>query len=724
MGGIQADFTTTRDLLASAGISVIGKPVRTREEAAATATEFGFPCVMKLLSPDVIHKTDAGVVVLDIESASTAADTFDSILANAAKAGARRIDGVLVQQQARRGFELLVGACQDPIFGPVTMVGHGGRYVELFKDVSPGVGVLTRADAERMLSETLASRVIAGFRGPALDRDAIVDLTIRVSQLMEARPEVTELDLNPVILYPKGLCIVDARLIVGEPIVHPRAVHLSDTRLSSLEAIFAARSVAVVGASRPGSIGGIILKNSSRVERLYPLNPKRDTLMGLKCYRDFTHLPGPVDVAVFAVAPETTIASFRQFCQTGGKGAIVVSDGFAEIGRTDLEDELRAIAEQYGVVYIGPNCLGVFDNFSGLNTLFLPMRRLNISTRPGPLGVISQSGGVGLELLEMAAADNLAIGKWVSCGNASGISIPELLAHMGDDPRIRVIAIYVEGLRNGLQFMEVARRVARRKPVIVIKGGMAGGAAATLSHTASLAGSFQAFKAACHQAGLYLLEELTEDPKILINVLSILTTQKPARNNRVAVVSVGGGAGILLADQITANGMQLTTFSKTTQAKLTRLLEAKIRAASESERARIAERVAANPLDLFGDADDDRLLEAIQILNDDAHTDIIVVGLYFQIPYLSEYIAERLAELMPEMRKPLIISPRGYSHYVQSTTEYLAQHNVRTYTVPMVKPLAIALDIWKRYDLDFAAGCPETFAAPAAGNAAERKRDL
>jgi len=301
----------------------------------------------------------------------------------------------------------------------------------------------------------------------------------------------------------------------------------------------------------------------------------------------------------------------------------------------------------------------------------------------------------------MAAADNLAIGKWVSCGNASGISIPELLAHMGEDPRIRVIAVYVEGLRNGLQFMEVGRRIAQRKPVIVIKGGMAGGAAATLSHTASLAGSFQAFKAACHQAGLYLLEELTEDPKILINVLSILTTQKPARNNRVAVVSVGGGAGILLADQITANGMRLATYSEDSRARLARLLAAKIRAASDAERDRIGVRVASNPLDLFGDADDDRLLESIQILNDDPSVDIIIVGLYLQVPYLSEYIAERLVELVAEMRKPLILSPRGYSHFVQNTTEYLAQHDVHTYTVPMIKPLAIALDIWKRYDLDF-----------------------
>jgi 3-hydroxypropionyl-CoA synthetase (ADP-forming) len=222
-----------------------------------------------------------------------------------------------------------------------------------------------------------------------------------------------------------------------------------------------------------------------------------------------------------------------------------------------------------------------------------------------------------------------------------------------------------------------------------------------MSHTASLAGSFQAFKAACRQAGFYLLEELTEDPKMLLNILSILTTQKPARNNRVGVVSVGGGAAIVLADQITSQGMRLTEFTDETKTELSRLLVSKVHAASDEEKARIAKRVAANPLDLFGDANDDRLLEAIRILNRDPNTDVIMVGLYFQVPYLSEYIGERLTELQVEMTKPLIISPRGLSPYVTRMRSYLTAHDVHTYTVPTIQPLAIALDIWRRYDLDF-----------------------
>ena len=704
MPEIQADFNTTKKILETAKIPIVGLTVSTRDEALRLADEIGYPIVMKLVSADIIHKTDVGVVMLDISDREQAAEAYDRIMTNAKKAGAKKIDGVLVQKQASRGFELLVGARQDPVFGPVTMVGYGGRFVELFKDVSPGVGVLTREDVERMLAQTMAGRVIEGFRGPPLDKEAIITLAMNVSKLMAERPEINELDLNPVIVYPEGYSIVDARMILGEPVKHPRAEDLSEERMESLKAIFDAKSVAVVGASRPGSIGGIILKNSSRLEKLYPVNPKRATLMGLPCYSDIKSIPEAPDVAVFAVTPPATIRGFKEFCECGGKGALIVSDGYAEIGRPDLEEQLKSIADQHGVVYIGPNGLGVFDNFTGFNTLFLPLIRTGLPTRPGPVGIISQSGGIGLELLEMAAEDNLPIGKWVSVGNASGISIPELLENMGRDDRIKIIAVYMEGLRNGLQFMEVGRRVAKKKPVIVIKGGMAGGAQATMSHTASLAGSFEAFKAACQQAGFFLLEELTEDPKVLINILSILTTQKPARNNRVGVVSVGGGAAILLADQITSQGMQLTEFADETKEKLSRLLVSKVHAANAEEKAQIAKRVAANPLDLFGDADDERLLDSIRILNEDPNTDVIVMGLYLQVPYLSEYIGERLAELQGEMTKPLIISPRGLSPYVMRMRSYMTQQDVHTYTVPTITPLSIALEIWRRYvNIDFTA---------------------
>lgn len=696
-----ADFEEARRILESFGIAVPGVVVRRREEAIAEARRIGFPVVMKLLSPEIVHKSDAGAVLPDVGTEEEAEAAWDALSEAGRRAGVQRVEGILVQKQAWPGFELFVGARQDPVFGPLTLVGTGGRYVELHRDAAPGIGELTRPDALGMLSRTPAGRVLEGFRGGPLDREAVVDLLMKVSRLMEARPEVHELDLNPVRVYPQGLFVTDVRLVLGEPVPPPRAEDLSKRRLKSLEALFEARSLAVVGASRPGTIGGIILKNCSRLPRVYPVNPRYEELMGLKCYRSLGDLPETPDAAVFVIPPEATLKAYREFCEAGGKAAIIVSDGFAEMGRTDLEEELRAVSERYGVIYVGPNALGAGNRFTGLDTLFMPRHRTEILEEPGPVGIISQSGGIALELMEMASFDRIRIGKWVSCGNASGVSIPELLAHMGEDPRIKIVAIYLEGLRNGRQFMEVGRRVAARKPVIVIKGGAGGGASATMSHSASLAGSFEAFRAACRQAGLYLIEELTEDPKVLVNVLSLLVTQKPARDDRVAVVSVGGGAAILLADQITSQGLRLASFAPETRKRLADLLGDRFRAAAPEHRERIAERAASNPLDLLGNCDDDRLLETLRILDADSGTDIIVCGIYFQVPYLTEYLGERLAELKRSLHKPLVISPRGMSPHLQRTRRYLSERGVNTYTVPMIRPLAIALDIWRRYDLDF-----------------------
>lgn len=693
----QLGFEETISLLAEHGIDVQGRVVRNAKDALAAAKEIGFPVVMKVVTPEIIHKTDVGVVALDIADADQATAEYERVTQNAKKAGAKESDTVLVQKMARPGCEVMIGAKQDPSFGPVTIVGTGGRFVELWRDTAPGVGVLERRDVEAMLAKTRLDRILKGFRGPALDRDAVIELAIKVSQLMEARPDIHELDLNPAIVYEKGFALVDARVIVGEPIHHPRAKDLAYRRMKSLDAIFAPKSLAIVGASAPGSVGGIILKNSRRIDRLYPVNPKREELLGRRCYPSIEALPEAPDLGVFAVSPKATLKTFREFCERGGRGAIIVSDGFAESGRKDLEDELAAIAQEYDIAYVGPNCLGVIDNFSGLNTMFIPERRTGMKSDAGGVGIISQSGGIGLELLEMLHGDNIAVGKWVSCGNASGVSIPEILAHMGDDPEIRVIAIYLEGLQDGLQFMEVAKSVTQKKPVIVIKGGVGGGAAKTMSHTASLAGSYEAFQAACEQAGVFVISELTEDPKLLTNVLSMISTQPAAPGDRIAVVSVGGGAAILLADQITQEGLRLAEFADETKAHLAELFERKIKAAAPAEQERIANSITGNPVDLFADCDDDMLLDALMTLDKDPNTDMVVVAAYFQVPLLSEYIAERLLEVQRNLTKPLVLSPRGYSRHVWDTRTYLTERSFQTYTVPVVKALAFAQRIWRRY---------------------------
>jgi len=706
MGGTQLGFKASSDLLGSYDIVVSGTLVQDQDGAKKAAERIGYPVALKAISEKIVHKSDVGAVMLNINSEEELLGCFarlvDTVETLAPEGnGPGGIEGVLVQPMAKKGFELLIGAKQDPSFGPVTMIGLGGIYVELLSDVAPGIGILERKDVERMLSKTKAGRVLDGFRGQRYDRKAVIDLALRVSRLMAEHPEIHELDLNPVMVYERGFALIDCRLIYGDPVRYPHIGDISESTASSLEAIFAAESVAVVGASGTGTPGGIILKNCRGIKKLYPVNPRFKEIQGLRCYASLKEIPITPEVGVFVVNAEKTVGLFEEFCEAGGRGAIIFSDGFAEAGNKDLEDRLKGISERHKVSYIGPNCMGVIDNFSRLNTNYIPEQRSLPVDRANCIGIISQSGGIGLELLEMFRADNLGLGRWVSIGNASSIGVPDMLQDMGRDRRIKLIAIYLEGVEDGLKLMQIGKKVTKKKPVLVIKGGIGGGAQAALSHTASLAGSHEAFRACCAQAGFYFVEELTEDPKILVNILSILTSQTNPDSDRVAVVSVGGGAGILIADQITEEGMHLSSFAPETKERLKDLFRKALKGGAAETSENILKRIGNNPVDLLGNCNDERLIETLRIVDDDPNTDVIIAAVYLQVPLLSEYLPERLAELKGELKKPLIISPRGFSEYVARCREYLASKKIHTYTVPMIKPLSIALKIWKRYGASF-----------------------
>ncbi|WDP90630.1 MAG: acetate--CoA ligase family protein [Desulfobacter sp.] len=697
----QLNFKESAELLSQYHIRSAGKEVYSISDALGAAWEMGYPAVVKPVSKKIIHKSDEGTVFLNLKSPEEVEAACRKLENKMGGFSERDREGLLVQKMVDKGFELLVGAKQDPGFGAITMIGIGGIFVELFSDAAMGIGVLSAGEVERMLKNTRAGRVLDGFRGQNYDKAAVIDLAVNVSRLMAQHPDISELDLNPVIVYEKGYAVVDARLIRDPEHERPLSEAVAGWKQKSVDAIFNAESVAVIGASRPGTQGGVILKNCMGIKKLYPVHPKLKTIHGLTCYPSLQDLPEVPEVCVFAVSSERTVAIFEDFCRLGGKGAIIFSDGFAEMGRSDLEEKLTHLSETYKVAFIGPNCMGVIDNFSGLNTNYIPVQRSVPPTPSNCVGVISQSGGIGLELLEMFGADNQNLGKWVSIGNAASAGVPEILSHMGNDPRIKIIAIYLEGVADGLKLMNVGKEVAKKKPVLIIKGGMGGGAQAALSHTASMAGSHEAFKACCDQAGFYLVEELTEDPKIIVNVLSILTSQPKTDGTRIAVVSVGGGAGILLADQVTEEGMALAEFAPETRQQMQDLIAKDLKPEQAPLKGKILKNVGNNPIDLFGNCRDDRLLESIRIVDRDPNTDVIIAAVYLQVPLLSEYLPERLVELKQELTKPLIISPRGFSEYVDRCRTYMADKKLHTYTVPMMKPLRIALDIWKKYNISF-----------------------
>ena len=685
----QIGFSDAKKLLEKYNIKVSGEICRNNiEDLSSSAEKLGYPVVLKTNSENIVHKSDIGAVILDIKNREELENSVKKINENIKKAGYERQEEFLLQKMAEPGFEILVGAHQDPVFGPLIIVGSGGKYVELLKDSAPAIGLLTEEDVKEMISLTKAGKIINGYRGEPLDKKAVISIAINISRLMAENRDILEIDLNPIVLYKEGFSLVDARVIKGNPVFIEAVSVIPEKRKNSLNKTLNPESVAIIGASRPGKIGGIVFKNCLRIKKLYPINPNMDYIQGVKCYKAVKDLPEAPDVGVFLIHAEAVVHEFEEFCKIGGKGAIIISDGFAEAGRKDLDEKLFELSRTYGVSYIGPNCLGVINNFIGLNTFFIPEHRTSTIEKPNGIGIISQSGGIGMEIIEMMESDNMKLGKLVSIGNASGVGLSEILDNMGEDPEISVIGIYLEGIKNGRQFLDIGKKVTKKKPVLVIKGGTGGGAAATMSHTATLAGNADAFRACCRQAGFYLIETMTEDPKILVNILSLLTSNPMAAENRVAIVSVGGGAGILLADQVTDSGMNLAVFSEETKYALQNVLKTK-------------KLFGTNPVDLLGDCDDDRLLEAIKIIDKDPNVDGIITAIYLQVPYLSEYLPDRLLDLKKTMSKPMLVSPRGYSDYVFGKRKYLHERDFPTYTIPMIKPMSIAFKIWKQYNRSF-----------------------
>jgi acetyl coenzyme A synthetase (ADP forming)-like protein len=355
---------------------------------------------------------------------------------------------------------------------------------------------------------------------------------------------------------------------------------------ASLRPFFAPRTVAVVGAStRRGSIGGELFRNilDSGFEGIvYPVNPKAPSVAGVQAYASIADTPGDVDLAVFCVPGDAVLAEAEAALRKGTRALCVISAGFAETGAEGRrrQDELLTLVRAHGARLVGPNCLGIFDARHGLNATFAPH-----SFPAGNIAFSSQSGALGLALLEQAAARGLGLSNFVSVGNKADVSSNDLLEYWEDDEATDIVLLYLESFGNPRKFARVARRLARKKPILAMKGGRTtAGQRAAGSHTAALAGSTTAVDALFRQAGVIRADSLEE----LTDVAVLLSRQPLPRGRRVAVLTNAGGLGILCADACAAAGLELPQLSEETRATLARLLP--------------REASLANPVDMLGSA--------------------------------------------------------------------------------------------------------------------------
>ena len=450
---------------------------------------------------------------------------------------------------------------------------------------------------------------------------------------------------------------------------------MSEGFRSDLDYFFKPRTIAVIGASPKHGINRAIFSNflkSGYKGKVFPVNPKYEEFeidgKKFKVYKSVKDIPEEVDLAVISVRAQFVPAIAEECGQKGVKAVVVISGGFKEIGPQGAERErkLREVAKKYGFRVIGPNCVGVLDTSTGVDTFFLPHERM-ARPKPGGVAFISQSGAFAGAIRDAAAMSGIGLEKVISHGNKVDVNEADLLDYLREEPSIKVIAIYLEGLEpgEGPRFMEALKRTSLEKPVIIVKAGKTKrGTAAVSSHTGSLAGSYEVYSAAIRQAGGIEVRDFQE----MFDTIKYLLTQPLPQGNRLLIVTNGGGFGVMSADAAELEGFEVPELSEELQKKM-------------REVGNYPETVSThNPVDVIGDTDAMRYKVALDVALPSDEVDAALVNLLMQVPNLGEEVVDYVAE-MKKYNKPVIVAyiPGVFANKVVAR---LNQMGVPTYETP------------------------------------------
>ncbi len=440
---------------------------------------------------------------------------------------------------------------------------------------------------------------------------------------------------------------------------------------SNLDLFFSAKTVAIYGASAsPNSVGQAIVQNFIKPQYtgdVYAVNPKYDSVLGIPCYPTLVDIPVPIDMVIVAVPARFAPMVFEDIAKKGTKAAIVISGGFSETGErgTELEDEIVEIGRKNGVRIIGPNCVGVIDTHTHVDTFFLPEYRCGRpkASNVANISLVSQSGAFAAAISDWTSELGLGISKLISLGNKCDVDDDDLLCYLGQDETTQVICYYTEGYDpgKGRTFFETAKTVTRNKPVLVVKSGRGARAMeAAVSHTGSLAGSDNIADAAYHQSGIIRPENFEE----MFDMAKTLAMQPPARGDRVLVITNGGGLGVMTTDALDALGLAMPHPS----VELDKNFAARLPAYC----------AWGNPCDVVGDSDSSRYDIVFEEAIKSEEYDIFVVGMLLQTPTLGMEITNVISNWQRQSGKPFIVVSQGGA-FTRKAGEIMELMGVPTY---------------------------------------------
>lgn len=573
--------------------------VNTGEDAAKAAAKIGYPVVMKIVSPQIIHKSDAGGVVVGVKSDEEAKSAFDRILANVKNFNPNaEIKGIIVEEMAKPGLELIVGGKIDPAFGRIITFGLGGTLVEYHKDVAIRILPCSDEEIRGMIHQIKAYTLIKGYRGEEPKDEEFLFTTLKNACDFFAKNEkVVEFDINPLRLYEKGGCAVDARVIVqDEPVSLPP--HYDPEKIVPLD-YYKPKSIAVIGASDDKTkMGYAAFHNVLQFPGdVYPVNNKREEIQGVKAYKSIGDIPGSVDMAVITVPAKLVPGMMEECGQKGVKMAVVITAGFKEMdenGRA-LENQIVAIAKKYGIRIVGPNCLGLILPPYKLDTTYV-----STSPLPGDIAFISQSGAIVNAVVGISLSEGQEMGfsEVVSVGNQCDLDFLDYMSYAERDPHTKAIILYIEEIKNGVAFMEMAKEIIKSKPIVAIKAGSSmRGQAAAASHTGSLSGAYEVYLEAFKKCGVVPAKTLPE----AFQLAAILSKMKqPLKGKRAVVITNAGGFAVLSNDYAETWGISIVDLPD----KLIEQMNTFLPPFWNKN----------NPIDLLGDADEERFRGVYDVL--------------------------------------------------------------------------------------------------------------
>jgi len=475
------------------------------------------------------------------------------------------------------------------------------------------------------------------------------------------------IDFNPIVVYPKSYFVVDAKILLRKE-YKKNAISKAKPDAMYMEKFFTPKSVALVGASAtPGKIGNSVLDALGKQDykgKVYPINPKQKSILGIKCYPSLDAIHAKIDLVVVCIDLAECGPIMKICAKKGIHNVVIVSGGGKELGgnRAAMEAEVKELSLKHKIRVVGPNCIGMFNAANRLDCAFQGQERM-VRSKLGNVAFFSQSGTMGISMLE--SADVFGLSKMISYGNRSDVDEADMIWYAANDPQTKVIGLYVEGFGDGRKFINTAKKVMneKKKPIVIWKSGRtAAGAKQAASHTGSLGGSNAIIMGAFKQAGIISVDSYQE----LVGVLKALAWQPPAKGNRVAMTSNGAGPMIGGIDHLERLGLTIGKLSPQLLKKM---------------KARFPPTVPihnGNPADVGGGATADDYRFVIQQFYDEKNIDIAMPWFVFQDDPLEETIVGHLADFSKKQKKPLVVGCNG-GPYTEKMIKLVEKHNVPVY---------------------------------------------